>query len=162
MQKPDQPLCKAQLLKPFSFVTPEGEKHSLDEFRGRFNGVLAAGEFDKPWLEQLSAIAPELEALETKAVLLLPDPYAHGVDFRKPVLLASADKPETIAILGLHQEDSQVKAVICVTDRWLEIYAVWYARAQQELPEPKELLEWLEFINIQCPECFPPEWPASN
>ena len=28
------------------------------------------------------------------------------------------------------------------------------------LPGAKEILDWLVFINIQCPECGVPEWPT--
>jgi hypothetical protein len=28
------------------------------------------------------------------------------------------------------------------------------------LPDAKEILDWLVFINVQCPECRVPEWPA--
>ena len=27
------------------------------------------------------------------------------------------------------------------------------------LPGETEIRGWLSFIEIQCPECFPPEWP---
>lgn len=26
--------------------------------------------------------------------------------------------------------------------------------------EVKEILGWLAFVNRQCPECSPPEWPV--
>ncbi len=28
------------------------------------------------------------------------------------------------------------------------------------LPRANEILDWLVFINVQCPECGVPEWPA--
>jgi hypothetical protein len=37
---------------------------------------------------------------------------------------------------------------------------LYRTRDGQVLPKVAEILSWLEFVNSQCPECDPPEWPA--
>lgn len=34
------------------------------------------------------------------------------------------------------------------------------AAAGDNLPSVADVLNWLEFVNAQCPECEPPEWPV--
>jgi hypothetical protein len=49
---------------------------------------------------------------------------------------------------------------VFVTDRFREIFAAYLPGRGAGLPGVKEILEWLVFINIQCPECGVPEWAA--
>ncbi len=42
-----------------------------------------------------------------------------------------------------------------ITDQFGEVYA-----ALSGIPPVEEILSWLDFINSQCPECEPPEWPV--
>lgn len=38
--------------------------------------------------------------------------------------------------------------------------AVYRAAQGQTMPCAREIVEWLSFINSQCPECSPSEWPV--
>ena len=49
-------------------------------------------------------------------------------------------------------------SAVFVTDRFREIFAAYLPGRGLELPGAKEILEWLVFINIQCPECGVSEW----
>jgi hypothetical protein len=42
---------------------------------------------------------------------------------------------------------------VAVADRWGEIYFVQGAENAAGLPPADELLEWLRFVQVQCPEC---------
>jgi len=44
--------------------------------------------------------------------------------------------------------------------RFREIFAAYLPGHGLALPGAKEILDWLVFINIQCPECGVPEWPT--
>jgi peroxiredoxin len=73
-------------------------------------------------------------------------------------LLSDIDGKELSAYLGqaagrLHQ------TAIFVADRWGSLYTKATATDADALPDEAEIREWLSFIEIQCPECFPPEWP---
>ena len=49
---------------------------------------------------------------------------------------------------------------IYIIDRFGEVFAVYRAAEGQTMPDLQEIVTWLAFINSQCPECSPPEWPA--
>jgi len=42
---------------------------------------------------------------------------------------------------------------VTIADRWGEVQHVAAAERDGELPPPAELVEWLRFVQIQCPEC---------
>ena len=48
---------------------------------------------------------------------------------------------------------------VFVADRWGSIFTTKIAGRGHAMPDESEIREWLEFIEIQCEECFPPEWP---
>jgi peroxiredoxin len=48
---------------------------------------------------------------------------------------------------------------VFVADRYGALYTGATAADADALPTEKEIRDWLTFIEIQCPECFPPEWP---
>jgi hypothetical protein len=60
------------------------------------------------------------------------------------------------AKLGLPQWPEQ--PAFCVTDRWGEVFFSGYIFGEPER-QVEELLSWLDFVERQCPECFPSEWP---
>jgi peroxiredoxin len=51
------------------------------------------------------------------------------------------------------------KTAVFIADRYGALYASTTAVDADELPSAREIRDWLWFIEIQCPECFPPEWP---
>lgn len=51
------------------------------------------------------------------------------------------------------------EAAIFVADRWGAIFSTRSVEKAQDLPAEAEIREWLEFIELQCEECFPSEWP---
>jgi peroxiredoxin len=87
------------------------------------------------------------QAAETKQRLKLPYPVLADEDGR------------------IHSEVGAVNprgsaAAVYVTDRFGEVFGLYRTRDGQALPKVAEILSWLEFVNSQCPECEPPEWPA--
>jgi hypothetical protein len=42
---------------------------------------------------------------------------------------------------------------VIVADRWGEVFYSLSAPDVRDFPSPDELLEWLAYIQIQCPEC---------
>jgi peroxiredoxin len=51
------------------------------------------------------------------------------------------------------------KTAVFIADRYGALYTSATAADADELPSEREIRDWLWFIEIQCPECFPPEWP---
>jgi peroxiredoxin len=62
--------------------------------------------------------------------------------------------------VGASDEQGHAAAAAYVIDRYGEIFAIYRTRDGQALPNAAEILNWLEFVNSQCPECEPPEWPV--
>ena len=46
---------------------------------------------------------------------------------------------------------------LVVADEWGEVYFSTRAAGDHEFPAPAEVVEWIRFIAIQCPECENPE-----
>jgi hypothetical protein len=40
-----------------------------------------------------------------------------------------------------------------VADRWGEIFFTTGAARVEELPPPSEIVEWLRYVQVKCPEC---------
>jgi peroxiredoxin len=50
---------------------------------------------------------------------------------------------------------------VFIADRWGALFSKTLSSEIGELPRNAEIRGWLSFIEIQCPECFPPEpWPG--
>ena len=49
---------------------------------------------------------------------------------------------------------------VFIADRWGALFSKTVDSEMKDLPGETEIRDWLSFIEIQCPECFPPEpWP---
>jgi hypothetical protein len=58
-----------------------------------------------------------------------------------------------VSVAVARQLASQSKAAL------LNRIAAYRSTAGQGMPLAGEVLHWLAFINSQCPDCEPPEWP---
>jgi peroxiredoxin len=123
-----------------------------------------------------------------KCRLLLREIAAHYDEYQQmeaEVLAVSADEPERLRRLAqdlalpfpvLTDSDGRVsdlylkqteedagtaapEAAVFVADRWGAIFTRESTEADHDLPAEAEIREWLEFIELQCEECFPSEWP---
>lgn len=47
---------------------------------------------------------------------------------------------------------------LIIADRWGEIWAAWLGGTTHQFPSEQDILRWLSFIEIQCPECTTIEW----
>jgi peroxiredoxin len=61
--------------------------------------------------------------------------------------------------MGVEDQLGHLLPAVFVTDRFGEVFAAYKAGQGKSLPGVKEILGWIEFINRQCPECGPLEWP---
>jgi hypothetical protein len=61
--------------------------------------------------------------------------------------------------LGATDSEGEISPALYITDRYGEVFAAYRSTAGQGMPRAGELLNWLAFINSQCPECESPEWP---
>lgn len=77
----------------------------------------------------------------------------HAIPF--PILW---DQQKTVrqAYLGQVATPSPVGVFVC--DRYGELYMQAAASDADQLPDEAEIRSWVEFVDMQCPECFPPSW----
>lgn len=68
------------------------------------------------------------------------------------------DQQKTLqqAYFGEVAEPSPVGIFIC--DRFCELYMQAVANDADQLPAEAEIRSWVEFVDMECPECFPPSW----
>jgi peroxiredoxin len=155
-----------ELLPEITLPTSEGTLVRVSDLRGRRNLVLVfAGEpGDDAWLALASALAQrekDLSHEEAEVLLILQADVseAAGVKAREDLpfrILADADC-QTHAQFGLGT-GGMAAPVVYLTDRFGEIFSVQPAAQALPLPAVREILEWLAFINSQCPECGVPHW----
>lgn len=68
------------------------------------------------------------------------------------------DQQKTVqqAYFGEVADSSPVGIFIC--DRFCELYMQAVADDADQLPTEAEIRSWVEFVDMECPECFPPSW----
>jgi len=120
-------------LPPYALKTPEGGKVYLPDLKGKPLVLLRS----EALARGLAAREAELKALEAQAYLLAQAPRPSPL----PLLL----DPEG-ALLGAIPEGG-----VLVADAFLEVYHLGPVRDEEEV------LEWLRFVEAQCPECVLPE-----
>ncbi|GAB5602685.1 hypothetical protein FJNA_12100 [Thermus sp. FJN-A] len=120
-------------LPPYALKTPEGGRVYLPDLKGRPLVLLR----DEALAQGLAAREAELKALGAQAYLLAraqgPSPL--------PLLL----DPDGALLEAIPQEGA------LVADAFLEVYHLGPVRDEEEI------LEWLRFVEAQCPECVLPE-----
>jgi hypothetical protein len=120
-------------LPPYTLKTPEGGKVYLPDLKGRPLVLLN----DEALAQSLAARAAELKALGAQAYLL--------AQALKPSPLPLLLDPEG-ALLSAIPEDGAL-----VADAFLEVYHLG------PVGDAEEILDWLRFVEAQCPECVLPE-----
>lgn len=110
------------------------------------------GEYQRMEAEVLAISTGETARLRQLAQdLALPFPVLTDSDGRITDLYLKQTK--------LAAETAAPEAAVFVADRWGAIFQVKIAEREHDLLAEEEIREWLEFIELQCEECFPPEWP---
>jgi peroxiredoxin len=119
-------LARGSLLRDIPVRNSDGREVHVSDFRGRKNVVLIFPDPGDP---------PECSALlETRDTAL--------ADNEAVLLVAASD-----AARDLYDAP---KSALFITDRYGEIF--FSVRHPEPLPDVGEVLQWLEFINLQCPE----------
>ncbi len=158
---------RGAVLPGFMLPAIDGSSVSLESYRGRTNLVVvfAGDKMDESavavLLEELVARREEftLEAAQVLvAVTSRPAAVPQRARWAFPVLVD--DGADIHRKVGATDAAGRPAPAVFVTDRFREIYAAYLSGQGSALPGAKEILEWLVFINIQCPECGVPEWPT--
>ncbi|MEJ2008097.1 MAG: redoxin domain-containing protein [Acidobacteriota bacterium] len=167
MERRNKTSC-GELLPDVGLVSAEGRQVRLSDYRGRLNLVviLAGGMDDENLLRLLGEAAgkhADITGEEAEVILILTKdrsgrtPLGVRVDWPFVVLMDSNGHAHRL-FDTLDADGTAIPAVF-IADRFGEIYAEYSSKERQQLPQINEVLQWLFFINSQCPECGAPEWP---
>lgn len=66
---------------------------------------------------------------------------------------AAVQGPDNEWIVTSGEVEGVARPGVLVADQWGEIHFVTEAATSADLPSGEELLEWLEYVQHQCPEC---------
>lgn len=141
-------------LPPLS-LAGKGEAPSLDLRSGRGPRVVVTLH-ERPcrdcegYLDSLAGALDEAREWGGEILALAPGSRS-GKWSGTPPEIPVFDDPERVLASG--------RAAAFVADRWGEVYFAAEAGQGHGLPEVGELVSWLRFIAIQCPECEGPEGP---
>ncbi len=156
---------KGELMGDFVLPSAEGTNVQLSEYRGRKNLVLVlAARQAREFLEALGRCQPQLEHEQAQVLAIVAGP-AEALELQTDAavrfpILADADK-KIHGRLGALDRAGDPLPTLYVTDRFGEVFAAFHRAKGDKLPDADGLLDWLSFVNRQCEECFPPEWPAA-
>jgi peroxiredoxin len=123
--------------------------------RSKYNLVLAfvdAGPEGEGYLGDLAAIYDEVLEQAGRAMVVMPvsldeaKALVERMQLPFPVL-ADEGGAATARLLG-----GDMRAALCVADRYGVVYLLEKVEGVGALPPARSALEWLEFVEIQCPE----------
>ena len=130
----------------FSSVESEKCRQLLREIAKHY------AEYQEKEAEVLVISAAEIDRLQQLAQdLALPFPVLSDSDGRVTDLYFKHRERAA--------DTATLYAAIFVADRWGAIFSQKIVEEDHDLPAEVEIREWLEFIELQCEECFPSEWP---
>jgi peroxiredoxin len=104
-----------------------------------------------------------LDENETRALAIVAAPHNRASHLKDTlhldfVMLADVDG-SVHRSMGTEDPAHHILPAVFITDRFGEVFAAYKVGRGESLPAIKEVLSWIEFINQQCPECSPREWP---
>lgn len=85
-----------------------------------------------------------------------PVPAAgHVVDYlsRLNAQISELEAHDTVVALTSAVIEGVPSPGVLIADRWGEVYYVAPTVNDPQMPEPDALIEWLRFVQYQCPEC---------
>jgi hypothetical protein len=112
----------------------------------------------------IASLTGNAEALKENnaRVLVIAPEHTDSIRALAPLaaLVVAMDSPGQLhCTLGATDAAGNLLPTIYITDRFGEVFAALQSPEVAALPDAQELIRWLEFINQQCEECSPPEWP---
>ncbi|HEU5404003.1 MAG TPA: redoxin domain-containing protein [Terriglobales bacterium] len=158
---------KGRRLHDFELIGALGRTVRLSDYRGRANLVVIATD-ERPESEKLLSDAAsrygEIKDEQAELLAVLHATRDQVVAFKQRLnlpypVLADPDG-HLHRDLGAVDSQGHDSAAVYVTDRFGEVFGIYRTAGGQPLPGITDVLDWLEFVNAQCPECEPPEWPV--
>jgi peroxiredoxin len=153
------------MIRDFTLRSSQGQDIRISSFRGRANLILVfLGNSDAMLRLVDEALAHSCEFTEQEARVVAIHPYRRedldiSATSRAPILDLYDETLGAYRFSGATDKNGLPVPLVYLTDRFGEIFAT-YTESGRALPLGiEEILRALEFVNQQCPECEPPEWP---
>lgn len=153
------------MIRDFALVSDHGEHTRLSSFRGRSNLIVVFPGYSEAmrfFLEDVMRHGHEFSEQDTTVIAVVPyapeeqgTPTANG----SPILVLDDKTHAVYRLSGATDENGQPVPLVYLTDRYGEIVLTYVAPSHCMPPSVEEILSKLEFVNYQCPECEPSEWP---
>ena len=153
------------MIRDFTLESSRGENLGISSFRGRSNlAVVFPGYSNamRVFLEDVVRHRGELSEQETTTLVIVPhgpEERAIPIAAKSPIVVLYDKMHRVHRLSGATGENGRPIPLVYLTDRFGEIVSTYVAPHHSMPPNVEEILRILEFVNHQCPECEPPEWP---
>jgi peroxiredoxin len=162
---------RGHLMPDFTLLSSCGNPVSLYDYRSRSNLVLyfagrAKDSAARPLLSALFKRYGEIAETGSEVIVVLAESIAQADEFRRkmhfPVPVLSDPDMRVHNTVGASGAQAVPAPALYITDRFLEVFAVWRTGAGDRLPDISDVLSWLNYLDSQCPECTQIEWPTED
>jgi peroxiredoxin len=158
--------AKGHIIRDLSLCSSEGHPVLLSGYRGHSNMVIVfTGESDSAaeLLSELRRRQRDLATKETRILAIVAGSQQRASELKHALhldfeLLVDVDGSVHHS-MGAEDLSELLLPAVFVTDPFGEVFAAYKAGQGKSLPGVEEILGWIDFINRQCPECGPLEWP---
>lgn len=153
------------IIRDFAAASSEGESVRISSFRGRSNLAVAfPGHSNdmRAFIENLARHISELSDQNTTLVVVLArgrEEESSRTQYPPPIIVLYDNTQSAYRLSGASDAKGEPTPLFYLTDRFGEIVSAHVASDLATLPTVGDILGTLEFVNHQCPECEPPEWP---
>lgn len=158
------------MLPDFSLPTTDGRPIRLSDYRNRRNivlvllrGLSAASE---TLLADLQDNVTGLAEDNAQALVVVQGPRQAAVSLQRMYLLSYPvlydEQGQLEALLGPSSTPDAPRLAVHIASRSSRIYWSAWAEPGDPAPTVEDIRGWLEFIEIQCPECEAPEWAPTD
>jgi hypothetical protein len=149
---------RGRCLPDVEFVTIEGFRKRLSDFKGRDNLlVILTGEDGDRLPAAMATEDADIKSHDGHVIAVLPGTSPEALRWPFDVV---ADPGGTVRRKFCSGDSDEPYLTVFITDRWGEVVFACRTGRGDPAPGVADLLDWLRFVDQQCPECFPPEWPA--
>jgi hypothetical protein len=136
------------MIRDFTIVSNGGEAIRISSLRGQSNLAVV-------FLGQSDAMRIFLHDVEQYG----REEYAIPIESSSRFLVLYDKTHAVYQLSGATDENGRPVPLLYLTDRFGEIVSTYVAPGHSMPPKVAEILSTLDFVNQQCPECEPPEWP---
>jgi peroxiredoxin len=156
---------RGHLLRDFTLMSTLGRPIRLSDYRGKSNLVLICADGRSGTKQLLLDLASQYTQIQTEEaeILIVAGSPAETTEkndqLKLPYPILDDENGRIHHELGAVNSLGQNFTAVYVTDRFGEVFGAYRTRDGQSLPHVADIVNVLEFINIQCPECEAPEWP---